>query len=92
MKKTKPKSENVVYKATIFPKENTKDIRTYIGISAGSWKQRLYNHRHSFSDAALKRQTALSQHYWKIKNNNHTTEIKWKIICNSQTPQNFRGR
>ena len=33
---SKCNSENIVYKATIFPKENRKDIKIYFGISAGN--------------------------------------------------------
>ena len=54
-------SKNLVYKATFFPMENRKDIEIYFGISAGNWKQKLYNHRHSFSNPSLRNQTALSK-------------------------------
>ena len=42
-------SRNVVYQACISPMEHNNDgERVYIGIFAGNWKQRLYNHRPSF--------------------------------------------
>ena len=44
-------SKNVVYQVCISPMEHNKDgERVYTGISAGNWKQSLYNHRHSFSN------------------------------------------
>lgn len=39
---------NVIYQATIYPKENKINHHIYIWISAGEWKQRLYTHRHFF--------------------------------------------
>ena len=52
--------ENVDYKEIIFPKENVKSTKTYIGISSMKWKLRFNNHNHSFSDEHSKNQTALS--------------------------------
>ena len=41
--------------------------RVYIGISTGNWKQRLYNHKHSFSNPRLKNPIALSKYFWSLK-------------------------
>ena len=41
-------SEKVVDQATIFPMENRKVERVYIGISAGNRKLRFYNDSQSF--------------------------------------------
>ena len=60
--------KNVVYQAIIFPKENIKDRKTYIGISSFRWKLRYNNHIHSFSHECLRNQMALSKHFWKLKN------------------------
>ena len=53
-------SEKVVYQATIFPMETV-----YIEISFGNWKQRFYNHRHSFFQ--LRSQTALSKWFGSLR-------------------------
>lgn len=53
-------AENTIYEATIFPKEKVEEKKIYIGISAGDWKHRLYNHRQSFKNKCKKSQTALS--------------------------------
>ena len=45
-----------VYQAIIFPKENVKDKKTYIGISSVRWKLRYNNHIHSFSLKRLRNQ------------------------------------
>ena len=86
-------SRNVVYQEYISPMEHDNDReRIYIGISAGSWKQRLYYHRHSFSNPQLKNQTALSKYFWNLKDLGLTSQIKWKIIRQSSTANNFNGR
>ena len=64
---SKCNSENVAYKATIFPMKNRKDIKIYFRISSGNWKQRLYSHRHSFSHPSLRNQTVLSEWFWRLK-------------------------
>ena len=52
--------KNVIYQACISPMEHDNEgERVYIGISAGNWKQRQHNHRHSFSNPRLRIQTAL---------------------------------
>ena len=61
--------------------EHKKDgERVSIGISAGNWKQRRYNHRHSFSNPRLRNQTALSKYFWSLKDQGLSPQIKWKII------------
>ena len=66
--------------------------RVYIGISAGNWKQGLYNHRHSFSNPWLRNQTALSKYFWNLKDQELTPQIKWKIVRQSSTTNSFNGR
>ena len=72
--------EKVVYKGIIFPKENVKSTKIYVGISSTKWKQRLNNHNHSFSLEIFKNKTALSKHLWKLKNKGLTLEIQWRIL------------
>ena len=67
--------ENVVYQGIIYPKENAKDKKTYIGISSTKWKLRFNNHNHSFSHEHLKNQTALSKQFWSLKNKGLTPKI-----------------
>ena len=48
-------SKNVAYQECISPVEHNNDgERVYKGISAGNWKQGLYNHRHSFFNPRLR--------------------------------------
>ena len=68
--------ENVVYEGIIYPKENVKNTKTYIGISSTKLKLRFNNHNHSFSHEHLKNQTALSKHFWNLKKKRLTPEIQ----------------
>ena len=52
--------EKLINPANIFLMKNCKE-EVYIGILAGNWKQRFYNHKHSFSNPLLRNQTALSR-------------------------------
>ena len=56
------------------------------------WKQRWYNHRHSFSNPRLRNQTALSKYFWGLKYQGQSPQIKSKIIRHSSTANSFNGR
>ena len=56
------------------------------------WKLRFNNHIHSFSHERLKNQTALSKHFWKLKNKGLTPEIQWSILKRYNTPSCFDDR
>ena len=86
-------SKNIIYQACISPLEhNNYEERVYIGISAGNWKQRLYNNRHSFSNPRLRNQTAQSKYFWNLMDQELTPQIKWKIVSQSSTTNSFNGR
>ena len=79
----------VVYQGIIYPKENVKDREIYIGISTTKWKSRYANHKFPFSHEHLKKHTALSKHFWSLKNKGLTPEIPWSILKKSDTPKCF---
>ena len=85
-------SDNVVYQAIIYPKENINDKKYYIGISSTNFKIRHGNHKFSFSHEHKKNQTALSKHYWGLKVKGLTPEIQWSILKRSSTPKSFDCR
>ena len=66
--------------------------KNYIGISSTKWKSRCANHKFSFSHEDLKNQTALSKHFWSLKNKGLTPEIQWSILKKSNTPKCFDRR
>ena len=84
--------DNVVYQGIIYPKENVKDRKTYIGISSTKWKSSYANHKFSFSHEHLKNQTALSKHFWSLKKKGLTPDIQWSILKKSNTPKCFDSR
>ena len=83
---------NVIYQAIIYPKEDTTDRKTYVGLASTKWKQRFFNHKFTFSHEHLKNHTALSKHFWFLKNKGLTPEIEWSILRKSNTPNSFNGR
>ena len=66
----------VIYKATVASKDTE---RQYIGCSESEFKTRWNNHKSSFKHAIYSDKTRLSQHIWKLKNDNENFEIKWEI-------------
>ena len=84
--------DNVVYQAIIYPKEDISDKKYYIGISSTNFKIRYGNHKYSFSHEHQKNQTALSKHYWGLKNKGLTPDIQWSILKRSCTPKSFDSR
>lgn len=81
-------SENVLYQATIFPKESINDKKN-IGMSTGNWKE-----RRIITDipSVMLHQNYLSKQFWKMKDAAFTQLIKWEIICRSFETNNFRDR
>ena len=84
--------EHVVYQGIIYPKENVKNTKTYIGISSMKWELSFNNPNHSFSQEHLKNQTALSNHFWNLKNKGLTPGTQWSILKKSNTPKCFDSR
>ena len=82
----------VVYQAIINPKEDISDKKYYIGVSSTNFKIRYGNHKFSFSHEHKKDQTALSKHYWGLKDKGLTPEIQWSILKRSRTPKSFDSR
>ena len=82
-------SGNVEYQVCISPMEHNKNRdRVYVGISAGNWKQRLYKHRHSFSNPRLRNQT-ISKYFWNLKDHGLTLQVKLKILGQSSTANSY---
>lgn len=90
--KGKCRASNVIYQASNYPKENSLNHHIYTGISAGEWKQRLYNYGHSSSNPRLKHQTAFSKRFRGLREKDLKLQIGWKFIDFDQTPSNFKGR
>ena len=84
--------DNAVYQAIINPKEDISDKKYYIGVSSTSWKIRYGNHKFSSSHEHQKNQTALSKHYWGLRDKELTPDILWSILKRSSNPKSFDSR
>ena len=84
--------DSVEYKAIIYPKGNINDRKSYIAVSSTNWKISYGNHKFFFSHEHQKNQTALSKHYWGLKNKGLTPNIQWSILKRSNTPKSFDSK
>ena len=77
-------TESVVYKATISTNQPNLKVKTYHGMTEGSFKHRWYGHKHDFTHKE-KYGTTLSRHLWKIKDiksglsESRKKNFKWNI-------------
>ena len=84
--------DNVVNQDIIYPKEDISDKKYDIGVSSTNYKIRYGSHKFSFSHEHKKNQTALSKHYWGLKNRELTPDIQWSILKRSSTSKSFDSR
>ena len=83
----------MLYTKELFTQKKMLRIKKdYIGISSTKWKSRYSNHKFSFLHEHLKNQTALSKHFWSLKNKGLTPEIQWFVFKKSNTPKYFDSR
>ena len=64
--------EGIVYEATVKSGQETKK---YVGLTEGTFKKRLYDHRQSFKNNSLKNAAELSKHIWHLKEKNEEYEF-----------------
>ena len=79
----KCQTNGVVYQAVVTRQDNM-EVETYIGLTENSFKSRYAGHLSSFKDKKRKNATALSEHIWKLKEQNVQYSIKWKIISKAK--------
>ena len=80
-------TENLIYKATVKTENQTK---FYIGSTGLSFKDRYTKHRYSFKHEKHGNATTLSQHIWKLKNNNFDFKIYWEILTRTKKQIQFK--
>ena len=68
----------VVYGAKV-TNTRTQTSEFYTGVTARRFKDRLYEHRTSFKHRNQK-PTTLSDHIWKLKDENDNYTVSWRII------------
>ena len=75
---------SVIYQATV-TETISKQVETYVGLTADPFKTRFNNHTKSFKHIEYKTDTELSNHIWHLKNKGIDFKIKWKIIDRGKT-------
>ena len=89
--KGKCQTESLVYKATVTSPDNT--VAEYIGQSSTSFKTRFNNHTSSFRNQRYSKNTALSSHFWNVKEIfNQSPTIDWSIMSLAPTYKTETGR
>ena len=68
--------ENVVYEATV---TTSNEKKSYIGLSAPSFKARYGNHKQSFEYRSKSHHTELSKYIWHLKDTNKQYTLEWAI-------------
>ena len=79
---------NTIYQATVTEVVSGK-VETYTGLASTDWKKRLAVHKTSFKHepkpgAKSSNATELSNHIWKLKEQNIENKIDWKILDRAQ--------
>ena len=79
-------TEAIVYQADVEFKDNNNNsantntkVKTYFGNTGRPFKKRFYEHQEGIRHKNSKKQTALSNFCWKLKEKGSQYEIKWSI-------------
>lgn len=70
-------TKSVVYKATVTTQNN---IKTYIGSTEKTFKQRFYGHKSDINNSANRTNTALANYIWSVKDRGDVPVIRWEIL------------
>ena len=73
-------TESIVYQANITANIPGYKEKVYLGVSETTFKVRYGNHKQSFTKQHHKNDTELSKEYWKVKQQNGISRIKWKVL------------
>ena len=69
--------KNIVYRATV---KTNRSVKQYIGAMEGTIKQRIYNHKLTFTNRNYPSNTSLSSYIWCLKGINISPTITWEIL------------
>ena len=69
-----------MYQATVTTHQTPPEVETYTGMTSTEFKDRFRNDKQSFDKENKKSQTTLSQHIWKLKEQNVNFDLSWKFI------------
>ena len=72
-------TKSLVYNAEITTTD-THESMNYIGVTAGTFKDRFNNDTKSLNNLAYSNETELSKHAWNLKQQNRQYNIRWSIV------------
>ena len=75
-------NNNIIYQAKV-TNQSTGTNETYTGLTSTSWKARYGNHKQSFTNRKLENFSQLSNHIWKLKDQNDSYTITWSTLSKS---------
>ena len=82
-------TKNIVYQATV---TSQKGSYIYIGACDTEFKKRWYNHKSSFKLEHKRTDTELSKYIWKLREDNITFNLSWKILKQANSYSNTSKR
>ena len=77
-------SNNILYQPNIISFGEISETKVYYGIFKTTFKLRYANHKKSFGHRNRKSDTELSNEFWRIKDNKHSTNVTWEILGRHQ--------
>ena len=82
-------SEGVVYQATVIRDDGVTD--NYIGLTAGTFKDRWTKHKSNFKTRNPKNATALSRYVWKLQDEKIKHHFEWRIVSRAKPFNHVSG-
>ncbi len=77
-------TKDLVYQAEVTTKDDN-DRKTYISMTATTFKDRYRNHKKSFDDNKYENETELSKHVWKLKLSKKQYKINGSILSRASS-------
>ena len=74
-------TDQLVYRATV---SSGTEVETYVGLTAGQFKDRYYGHNFDFENLDKKDSTKLSSYIWSLKHENKPYQIKWEVVTRAK--------
>ena len=78
-------TESILYQTNIIANIPGYKEEVFLGVSKTTFKVSYGNHNKSFTKQHHKNNTELSKEYWKVKQQNRITRIKWKVLRKCHT-------
>ena len=72
-------TKNTIYQTTVNTSQTVKP-ETYVGLTARTFKERWDGHKSSFRHRNPKKSTTLSQHIWRLEDDQIDHTIEWKFV------------